>query len=58
MVYHGRKRKSLLPDIDHYEIVITTYNTIAREHDNKLLGKGESPLHEFLWYRVVLDEGK
>lgn len=58
MVYHGRKRKNLLADIDDYDIVITTYNTLAKEHDNKLLGKGQSPLHNFLWYRVVLDEGK
>lgn len=58
MIYHGQTRKSLLADIDHYDIVITTYNTLAKEHDDKLLGKGKSPLHDFLWYRVVLDEGK
>lgn len=58
MIYHGRTRKSLLADIDHYDIVITTYNTLAKEHDDKLLGKGKSPLHDFIWYRVVLDEGK
>lgn len=56
MIYHGRTRKSLLADIDHYDIVITTYNTLAKEHDDKLLGKGKSPLHDFIWYRVVLDE--
>lgn len=58
MVYHGRKRKNLLRDIDDYDIVITTYNTLEKEHDSKLLGKGQSPLHEILWYSVVLDEGK
>ncbi|CAI7571843.1 unnamed protein product [Penicillium bialowiezense] len=56
MIYHGRNRKKLLVDVDDYDIVMTTYNTLAKEHDDKLLGKGKSPLHEFLWYRVVLDE--
>ncbi|KAJ5405768.1 helicase [Penicillium sp. CMV-2018d] len=56
MIYHGRTRKNLLAGIDHYDLVITTYNTLAREHDHKLLGKGKSPLHDFIWYRVVLDE--
>ncbi|KAJ6086757.1 helicase [Penicillium canescens] len=58
MIYHGRTRKNLLADIDHYDIVITTYNTLAKEHDDKLLGKGKSPLHNFIWYRLVLDEGQ
>lgn len=58
MIYHGQMRKNLLADIDNYDIVITTYNTLAREHDDKLLGKGKSPLHDFIWCRVVLDEGK
>lgn len=57
MRYHGRSRKDLISNIDRYDIVITTYNTLAKEHDAKILGKGQSPLHDFAWYRVVLDEG-
>ncbi|KAL4899990.1 hypothetical protein BDW74DRAFT_162480 [Aspergillus multicolor] len=56
LLYHGRSRKEALEHIDQFEIVITTYNTLAKEHDSKLLGRGKSPLHEFIWYRVVLDE--
>ncbi|KAB8254841.1 SNF2 family N-terminal domain-containing protein [Aspergillus pseudonomiae] len=56
MRYHGRSRKELVSNIDRYDIVITTYNTLAKEHDAKILGKGQSPLHDFAWYRVVLDE--
>ncbi|KAE8323577.1 SNF2 family N-terminal domain-containing protein [Aspergillus sergii] len=56
MRYHGRPRKELISNIDRYDIVITTYNTLAKEHDAKILGMGQSPLHDFAWYRVVLDE--
>ncbi|KAE8382709.1 P-loop containing nucleoside triphosphate hydrolase protein [Aspergillus bertholletiae] len=56
MRYHGRSRKELISNIGGYDIVITTYNTLAKEHDAKILGKGQSPLHDFAWYRIVLDE--
>ncbi|KAL2820861.1 SNF2 family N-terminal domain-containing protein [Aspergillus cavernicola] len=56
LTYHGRSRKEVLNDLDSYDIVITTYNTLAKEHDAKSLGRGKSPLHNFAWYRVVLDE--
>lgn len=58
MVYHGRSRQARLTDIDDYDLVITTYHTLAREHTSKPLGEAGSPLHGLLWYRVVLDEGK
>ena len=57
MVYHGRARKALIDQINQSDIVITTYSTLAKEHESKLLGKEKSPLHDFAWYRVVLDEG-
>jgi SNF2 family DNA or RNA helicase len=57
MIYHGMSRKDSIKDIECYDIVITTYNTLAKEHDAKLLGRAKSPLHDFAWYRVVLDEG-
>ncbi|KAL4885939.1 SNF2 family N-terminal domain-containing protein [Aspergillus karnatakaensis] len=56
MLYHGRSRKAAIQEIEQYDIVITTYNTLAKEHVPKLFGRGKSPLHEFEWYRVVLDE--
>uniref|UniRef100_A0A093VGA7 Putative SWI/SNF-related matrix-associated actin-dependent regulator of chromatin subfamily A member 3-like 1 n=1 Tax=Talaromyces marneffei PM1 TaxID=1077442 RepID=A0A093VGA7_TALMA len=54
--YHGKDRKKHLSEIEHYDIVITTYNTLAREHGIKNNGGSQSPLHEVEWYRVVLDE--
>ncbi|KAL4918898.1 SNF2 family N-terminal domain-containing protein [Aspergillus aurantiobrunneus] len=56
LLYHGRSRKESIQEIERYKIVVTTYNTLAKEHSAKLLGRGKSPLHEFAWYRVVLDE--
>jgi SNF2 family DNA or RNA helicase len=38
-------------------MVITTYNTLAREHGMKINSGSQSPLHDIEWYRVVLDEG-
>ncbi|KAL4944056.1 hypothetical protein BDV06DRAFT_233907 [Aspergillus oleicola] len=56
LLYHGRARKDSIRDIEQYDVVITTYNTLAKEHSNKDLGRGKSPLHEYMWYRIVLDE--
>lgn len=56
--YHGKDRKKHLSDLEHCDIVITTYNTLAREHGIKNNGGSQSPLHDIEWYRVVLDEGK
>lgn len=56
--YHGKDRKKHLNDIEHCDMVITTYNTLAREHGIKNNGGSQSPLHDIEWYRVVLDEGK
>lgn len=57
MKYHGRGRKQHLADIGQFEIVITTYNTIAREYGIEQDRGHPSPLHGVEWYRVVLDEG-
>ncbi|KAF3400768.1 putative SWI/SNF-related matrix-associated actin-dependent regulator of chromatin [Talaromyces pinophilus] len=54
--YHGKHREKHLSDIEHCDIVITTYNTLAREHGIKNNGGSQSPLHDIEWYRVVLDE--
>ena len=39
-------------EYDRADIVITTYDTLAVEYKAK-----RSILHEYEWYRVVLDEG-
>ena len=57
MRYHGRKRKDLIKNIEEYDIVITTYRTLAVEHGKAKNGKERSLLHDIVWYRVVLDEG-
>jgi SNF2 family DNA or RNA helicase len=57
LIYHGRSRKEAIQKAEDYDIVITTYNTLAKEHAPKLMGGPKSPLHEYAWYRVILDEG-
>ncbi|KAL5335300.1 SNF2 family N-terminal domain-containing protein [Aspergillus crustosus] len=56
LIYHGRSRKEAIEKVEENDIVITTYNTLAKEHVPKLFGRGKSPLHDIEWYRVVLDE--
>ena len=52
--FHGIDRKSLAPDIETADIILTTYNTLTRDFQRK----GEpSLLHGFDWRRIVLDEG-
>lgn len=53
--YWGKGRKRYLDEIDDYDIVVTTYNTLQREYLQNS-GKSNSPLHGYEWYRVVLDE--
>ena len=57
MKYHGKRRKKLTEEINNYDIVITTYSTLAAEHGREKNGKESSLLHDIAWYRVVLDEG-
>ncbi|EED22940.1 helicase, putative [Talaromyces stipitatus ATCC 10500] len=54
--YHGKGRKKRLSNMGHFDIVITTYNTLAKEHGMRNSGDNESPLHDIEWYRVILDE--
>lgn len=53
--YHGPGRPENLDTIQDSDIVITTYNTLTVEFQNK---SEPSLLHQIGWYRVVLDEGK
>jgi SWI/SNF-related matrix-associated actin-dependent regulator of chromatin subfamily A3 len=51
--YHGHDREKDASALGEYDVVITTYNTLASEYSKK-----ESVLHRVSWYRIVLDEGK
>jgi len=50
--YHGSGRKIPLPQLLQFDVVITTYATIAAE-----FCRGQSILDRVEWYRLVLDEG-
>nr|XP_036578671.1 DNA repair and recombination protein rad5c [Colletotrichum truncatum]KAF6786004.1 DNA repair and recombination protein rad5c [Colletotrichum truncatum] len=49
--YHGPGREKDIDTIKNSQIVVTTYNTLSAEFQQK-----SSILHKIGWYRVVLDE--
>ncbi|KAK8106768.1 SNF2 family N-terminal domain-containing protein [Apiospora kogelbergensis] len=49
--YHGTEREKNTEDLASYDVVITTYNTLASDYKKK-----KSILHKIGWYRIVLDE--
>lgn len=54
--YHGPNRCKDLTTLIDSDVVITTYNTLAKEFG--VAGQTRtSPLHSIEWFRVVLDEG-
>lgn len=59
--YHGKDRPkgpTGLTVLENSDIVITTYNTLAKEYSDKVAVHKPSILHNIAWYRVVLDEGE
>ncbi|ORZ38954.1 SNF2 family N-terminal domain-domain-containing protein [Catenaria anguillulae PL171] len=50
-VFHGPQRKRDHKYLSSFDLVITTYETLATVPDDKC------PLHKVRWRRVVLDEG-
>ncbi len=50
-IYYGNDRQSLLSEVNNFDIVITSYGTLASEMERT----GRS-LFSFVWNRVVLDE--
>lgn len=51
-VYHGTHRTQNVYELSKYDIVITTYGTLAAD-----FSKGSSSiLHRLKWFRIVLDE--
>lgn len=58
-VYHSQAKQSQALSFDKYDIVITTYNTVAHKwkrhrHDGQKHGKNH--LFNVKWHRIVLDE--
>ncbi|KAK7998320.1 hypothetical protein PG989_006360 [Apiospora arundinis] len=50
--YHGTTREKDIDALIGYDVVLTTYSTLAADYR-----KPVSLLHQVAWYRVVLDEG-
>ncbi|PQE21411.1 SNF2 family domain-containing protein [Rutstroemia sp. NJR-2017a BBW] len=56
-IYHGTSRIKDVKKLAEYDIIITTYGSVASEFNfrNKQK-KGNYPLAEMNWFRIVLDE--
>ena len=50
--YHGPRNHITSSNLEAADLVLTTYATIASD-----FGKRNSVLHDFAWFRIVLDEG-
>jgi SWI/SNF-related matrix-associated actin-dependent regulator of chromatin subfamily A3 len=50
--FHGASRQIGLHDLLQYDVIVTTYGTVAAD-----FVRNRSRLHCIHWYRVILDEG-
>jgi SNF2 family DNA or RNA helicase len=56
-VYHGASRIKDIKKLAEYDLVITTYGSVASEFNHRCKKKqGTYPLEEINWFRIVLDE--
>lgn len=56
-IYHGASRIKDINKLSEYDLVITTYGSVASEFNHRCKKKkGAYPLEEINWFRVVLDE--
>jgi SNF2 family DNA or RNA helicase len=56
-VYHGAGRIKDIKKLAEYDLVITTYGSVASEFNYRSKKKqGTYPLEEINWFRIVLDE--
>ena len=56
-IYHGSGRTKDVNKLAEYDLVITTYGSVASEFANRSKKKGGIyPLEELNWFRIVLDE--
>lgn len=51
-MYYGRERTRSLQELSKYDIVLTTYSTLASEQASQ----DESPVRSTEWWRIILDE--
>ncbi|KAA8573931.1 hypothetical protein EYC84_005476 [Monilinia fructicola] len=56
-IYHGANRVKDVKKLSEYDVVITTYGSVASECNNRNKKKdGKYPLEEMNWFRIILDE--
>ena len=56
-IYHGAGRTKDIKKLAEYDLVITTYGSVASEFNHRSKKKqGRYPLEEINWFRIVLDE--
>lgn len=51
--YHGIMRQLDLKSVGSYDIVLSTYGTVAAD-----LARNRGLLNQIHWYRIILDEGE
>jgi SWI/SNF-related matrix-associated actin-dependent regulator of chromatin subfamily A3 len=56
ITYHGSKRYEVVQNLDDYDVVLTTYDTLRSDQAKGDQAKG-GPLFEKEWTRIILDEG-
>ena len=50
--FHGKGRPTIPARLTNYDMILTTYATLSAEY------KSRGVLHNIMWFRIVLDEGK
>ncbi|QYS97699.1 hypothetical protein H0G86_004920 [Trichoderma simmonsii] len=48
--FHGDNRAKMSEQLLQYDVILTTYHTLVADW------KGQKVLHDFFWFRIVLDE--
>ncbi|KAH9942327.1 SNF2 family N-terminal domain-containing protein [Epithele typhae] len=65
-VYYGKTRDMAPEELNRYEVVITTYQTVVQDHEMALASatshakkkmKANKGLFDLAWKRIILDEG-
>ena len=55
-VYHGPSRIQNAFELSKYDVVVTTYGTVASEFSGRSSKGTVSPLRQLKWFRCILDE--
>ena len=56
-IYHGHNKKSI-DFLRQFDVVITTYHTIAAIWKHHSAHQDDESLYSLTWHRIVLDEGE